>query len=111
MSRLGLRRADPSAFAGRGHWYLFAAASGRAVGLNMLPTGPGGAPRAGWSSEPNSALVSDAQAGLGWSRGMVQASFGYVHRAVKSQIPLAVGPAPGAYHDSMVAFSLSIHAH
>jgi hypothetical protein len=111
MSRLGFHAADTSSFAGRGRWFLFAAASGRAVGLNMLPTAQGGLQRGGWSSEPTNALVSDAQAGLGWSRGMVQASFGYVHRSVKSQAPLAVGPAAGSYHDSMLAFSLSIHAH
>ena len=111
MSRLGFEASDTSSFAGRGRWYLFAAASGRAVGLNMLPTAQGGLQRGGWSSEPTNAIVSDAQAGLGWTRGMVQASFGYVHRAVKSQTPLAVGPEAGSYHDSMVAFSLSIHAH
>ena len=111
MSRLGFQAAESSSFAGRGRWYLFAAASGRAVGLNMLPTAQGGLQRAGWSSEPTNALISDAQAGVGWRSGMVQASFGYVHRAVKSQTPLAVGPEAGSYHDSMVAFSLSIHAH
>jgi hypothetical protein len=111
MSRLGFQASDPSSFAGRGRWYLFAAASGRAVGLNMLPSAQGGLQRAGWSSEPTNAIVSDAQAGLGWSRGLVQASFGYVHRAVKGQTPLVAGPEAGVYHDSMVAFSLSIHAH
>jgi hypothetical protein len=30
---------------------------------------------------------------------------------VKSQAPLAIGPEPSSYRDSMVAFSLSIHAH
>jgi hypothetical protein len=111
MSRLGVQASDTSTFAGRGRWFLFAAASGRAVGLNMLSTAQGGLQRGGWSAEPSNALVSDAQAGLGWSRGMVQASFGYVHRDVRSQTPLAVGPEPGNYHDSMVAFSLSIQAH
>jgi hypothetical protein len=111
MNRLGIQRSDPAAMAGRGRWFLFAAASGRAVGLNMLPTAQGGVQRAGWSSEPTNALVSDAQAGVGWSKGMVQASFGYVHRDVKGEIPLADGPDAASYHDSMVAFSLSIHAH
>ncbi len=113
MSRLGFPASDPSSLAGRGRWYLFAAASGRAVGLNMLPTVQGGLQRGGWSSEPANAVVSDAQAGIGWRRGMVQASFGYVHRAVRSQspLPLTVVAQPGSYHDSMVAFSLSVHAH
>ena len=78
----------------------------------MLPTAQGGLQRAGWSTEPTSALVSDAQAGLGWSRGTVQASFGYVHRDVKSQsADSSPARTPADYHDSMVAFSLSIHAH
>lgn len=111
MNRLGIRRSDPAVMAGRSRWFLFAAASGRAVGLNMLPTAQGGVQRAGWSSEPSNALVSDAQAGIGWSKGMVQASFGYVHRDVKGQAPLAEGPDAASYHDSMVAFSLSIHGH
>jgi hypothetical protein len=111
MSRLGFEAADVSSFAGRGRWFLFAAASGRAVGLNMAPSAQGGLQRAGWSSEPTSALISDAQAGVGWRRGLVQASFGYVHRDVRSDTPLAIGPEAGAYHDSMVAFSFSIHAH
>ena len=30
-----------------------------------------------------SALVSDAQAGVGWRRGPIQASVGYIHREIK----------------------------
>jgi hypothetical protein len=111
VARLGLRESDSTALAGRGHWYLFAAASGRAVGLNMLPNDPGGPQRTGWSMEPASALISDAQAGLGWREGGVEASLGYVHRSVRSQNAITTVSGPANFHDSMVAFSLSIHPH
>ena len=107
MRRLGIKQADQSVIDSQGRWYLFAAASGRAVGLNMLANDQGGLQRAGWSNEPASALISDAQAGLGWRKGNVQASLGYVHRDVKSQSAILTGAGPANYHDSMVAFSLS----
>jgi len=109
--KLGLHEVDGSTFADRGRWYLFAAASGQAVGLNMAPGAPG-MPRSSWSSESTSALISDAQAGVGWRRGDMQASFGYVHREIKGQTPTDFsGANPAKISDSMVAFSLSIHPH
>lgn len=76
---------DGRSFGERGRWYLFAATSGRSVGLNMLRGADGELRRAGWSTDATSALVSDAQAGLGWRKGHVQASVGYVHREIKPQ--------------------------
>jgi hypothetical protein len=107
VRRLGLRTAELPVADGRGRWFLFASASGRAVGVNMAPS-PEGALRPGWSSEASTTLVSDAQAGLGWRRGNLQASFGYVHRAVKNQTAMT---GPANYHDSMVALSFSIGPH
>jgi hypothetical protein len=95
---------DGASFGDRGRWYLFAAASGRAVGLNMLHN-EGGWDRAGWSTDPTSTLIGDAQLGVGWRKGAVQSSLGYIHREVKGQHML-YGVDPKA--DSMVAFSLSI---
>lgn len=104
LDRMGLHEVSADSFAGRGHWYLFAAASGRAVGLNMV----GAFQRAGWSSEGASALIGDAQAGLGWRQGDVQAAFGYIHRAVREIAPIVTGPFnPNGFSDSMVAFSLT----
>lgn len=99
---LGVR--DGSAFGDRGRWYLFAAASGRAVGMNML-RGDSGWNRAGWSTDATSKLVGDTQVGVGWRKGAMQTSVGFVHRSVKSQHML-YGVDPKS--DSMVAFSLSI---
>jgi hypothetical protein len=102
LKALGVR--DGAAFGDRGRWYLFAAASGRAVGLNMLRSDTGWN-RAGWSTDPTSRLVGDAQLGIGWRRGAMQTSVGLVHREVKGQHML-YGVDPKS--DSMVAFSLSI---
>jgi hypothetical protein len=103
--RFGFRTGEAAAADSQGGWFLFAAASGRAVGVNMAPSAPG------WANEPATTLVSDAQAGLGWRRGDVQASIGYVHRDVKNQTVITSGSGPANYHDSMVGFSFSIRPH
>ncbi|HEX4183046.1 MAG TPA: lipid A-modifier LpxR family protein, partial [Caulobacteraceae bacterium] len=73
-NKLGLHEVSGSSF-DKGRWFLFAAASGQAVGWNMTG-GVAGAPRNSWSMESTSALISDAQAGVGWRKGAMQASFG-----------------------------------
>ena len=95
---------DGAAFGDRGRWYMFAAASGRAVGLNMLH-GETGWDRAGWTTDATSTLIGDAQVGVGWRRGPLQTSLGYIHREVKGQHMLW---GQDTRQDSMVAFSLSI---
>lgn len=81
LEGLGVR--DGKAFGDKGRWYMFVAGGSRTVGLNMLRGADGGFQRAGWSTDSTSALVSDAQAGVGWRRGAMQASVGYMHREVK----------------------------
>ncbi|MDB5476697.1 MAG: hypothetical protein JWP49_2208 [Phenylobacterium sp.] len=102
LNAMGVK--DGAQFGDQGRWYLFAAASGRAVGMNMLH-GDAGWGRAGWSTDPTSKLVGDAQLGVGWRKGAIQTSVGYVHRKVKGD-HLMYGVDP--HDDSMVAFSLSI---
>jgi hypothetical protein len=105
LRALGVR--DGATFGERGRWYLFAAASGRAVGLNMLH-GETGWDRAGWTTDATSTLIGDTQLGVGWRKGAVQSSFGYIHREVKGQNRLwGLDTKP----DSMVAFSFSIRPH
>ncbi|MDP2215402.1 lipid A-modifier LpxR family protein [Phenylobacterium sp.] len=82
LNAMGVR--DGQAFGQTGRWYVFAAASGRAVGLNMLRNGGEWDP-AGWSTDRSSALIGDAHVGVGWRKGPVQAALGYVHREVKGQ--------------------------
>lgn len=81
LDGLGVR--DGRSFGDQGRWYLFAATSGRSVGLNMLRGADGELRREGWSTDATSALVSDAQVGVGWRRGAVQTSVGYMHREIK----------------------------
>ena len=75
---------DGAKFGDKGRWYMFAAASGRAVGLNML-RGDGGWSRGGWSTDQSSTLVGDAQVGVGWRKGAMQTSFGVLHREAKAE--------------------------
>jgi hypothetical protein len=102
LHALGVR--DGSSFGERGRWYLFAAASGRAVGLNMLHSDTGW-DRAGWTTDATSTLTGDAQLGVGWRKGAMQTSLGYIHREMKGQNTLW---GVDAKKDSVVAFSLSI---
>jgi len=102
LSQMGVR--DGAAFGDQGRWYLFAAASGRAVGLNMLRN-DGGWDGAGWSTDASSKLIGDAQIGVAWRKGDVQTSFGLIHREVKGEHRLW---GQETKDDSLVAFSLSI---
>lgn len=95
---------DGARFGEQGRWYLFAAASGRAVGLNMLRDDRGW-DRAGWTTDPTSALVGDAHLGVGWRKGDLQTSFGYIHREVKGE-NMVFGQK--TREDSLVAFSLTL---
>jgi len=99
---MGVR--DGTAFGDAGRWYLFAAASGRAVGLNML-RGERGWDRAGWSTDSTGALVGDAQVGVGWRKGDVQSSFGVIYREVRGN-HMAFGQM--TRDDTVAAISFSI---
>jgi hypothetical protein len=98
---------DGASFGDKGRWYLFAAASGRAVGMNMLH-GDNGWNRAGWTTDATSSLVGDAQLGVGFRKGPMQTSFGYIHREVKGQHMIF---GQETKQDSLLAFSLSIRPH
>lgn len=100
----GLGVHDGKSFGDKGRWYLFVAGGSRSVGLNMLRGPDGEFQRAGWSTDATSALVSDAQAGVGWRRGAMQASFGYMHREVK---PREAVRGFEKRDDSLVAISFS----
>lgn len=104
---LGLRDGG-EAFGQRGRWYVFAAASGRAVGMNMLRGQDGDWSRAGLTSDVNSKLIGDSQAGVAWRRGPMQASLGYIHREMKAKDQI-MGMA--TQKDSMVALSFSLKPH
>lgn len=102
---LGVKTVDGESFGDRGRWYVFAAADGQAVGLNLLRNKDGDWGRGGWSSEPAS-LIGEAQVGVGWKRGAVQASFGYLHREIK--VDGIHNAETTKMEDGAVAFSVSI---
>jgi hypothetical protein len=104
---LGVREGD-EAFGDRGRWYIFAAASGRAVGLNMLRGQNGDWTRAGLSQDVTSRLIGDSQAGVAWRRGPMQASLGYIHREIKAKEGI-MGLA--TQKDDVVALSFSLKPH
>jgi len=96
---------DGATFGDRGRWYIFAAASGRAVGLNMLRGQNGDWSRAGLTQDATSRLIGDSQAGVAWRRGPMQASLGYIHRAIKAREGI-MGLA--TQKDDVVALSFSL---
>ena len=65
----------------RGRWFLFAAASGKAFGLNMVRDGEAGLRRAGWSVE-RLATWGKGQVGVGWRRKNLQASLAVARREI-----------------------------
>ena len=97
---------DGSTFGDRGRWYIFAAASGRAVGLNMLRGQNGDWSRAGLTQDATSKLIGDSQAGVAWRKGPMQASLGYIHRAIKARGDGIMGLA--TQKDDVVALSFSL---
>jgi hypothetical protein len=97
-----------TSYGNQGRWYLFAAVRGQAVGLNMQES-EGALRRAGWSTDVSSALVGDGQVGVGWRKGGIEASFGYVHRGVHLQnAPIG---ASDSYADDMAALAFTYHPH
>ena len=103
---LGVR--DGREMGNRGRWYVFAAASGQAVGLNVLRSSDGDWSRAGFTTDNSSKLLSDGQAGVAWRKGDMQASFGYVHRSIKARDQLM---GMSSQKDEMVALSFSLKPH
>lgn len=102
LDRMGIRESATSGAAGR--WYMFAAASGRALRLNMQKDSARGWDNT-WSQDRSSALVGDAQLGLGWRRGDLQTSVGLIHRTVKGDHMLW---GQETKDDSVLAFSFSV---
>ena len=95
---------DGSRFGDRGRWYVFAAADGRAVGLNLLHNSDGWS-RQGLTTD-ETVVVGEAQVGVGWRKGATQASLGLLHRKIKN----VGGPGIEQHKldDQAVAFTLSI---
>lgn len=101
--RLGV--SDGRKFGDQGRWYVFGAASERTVGLNLTRNDAGKWSRAGFSTDTQSGMISDIQAGVGWRKGSVQASLGWLRRKVKGAQTLMGWD---NRKDSVFALSISI---
>ncbi len=104
-NRLNIR--EGSTFGAQARWYLFAAASGQAVGMNMTSS-EGDWRRAGLSQDKANALIGDTQAGVGWRKGPMTASVGYIRRNVKIRQGLEGLMGAGDKADDLVAVAFSI---
>lgn len=104
-NRLNIK--DGASFGGQARWYVFAAASGRAVGMN-LTNSDGDWRRAGLSQDNANALIGDTQAGVGWRKGPMTASVGYIRREVKIRQGLEGLMGAGDRGDNLVAVAFSI---
>ena len=104
-NRLDLK--EGASFGAQARWYVFAAASGRAVGMNMTSS-DGDWRRAGMSQDHANALIGDAQAGVGWRKGPMTASVGYIRRDVKIRQGLEGLMGAGDRNDNVVAVAFSI---
>jgi hypothetical protein len=82
-----------------GHLYLFAGASGRAVGFN-----PPMHTQAAMGPDPDDGFVSESQAGVGFERGVLQASLGFSHQSMRLD---ALGDESRT--DNRVGLTISIH--
>ena len=98
---------DGASFGAQSRWYVFAAASGRAVGMN-LTNNDGDWRRAGLSQDNANALIGDTQAGVGWRKGPMTASVGYIRREVKIRQGLEGLMGAGDRGDDLVAVAFSI---
>ena len=111
LNKLGMHTVSSDSLQARNRFYLFAAYSGREVGLNFGRGAQGGLQRLGWSADGASTLVSDGQIGMGWRKGAMQASVGYVHRDVNANDAGFGNVGMQKLSDNMVAFTFSFRPH
>ncbi len=107
LSAMGVK--DGSSYGDQGRVYLFAAVKGQAVGMNMMSTSAGGMRQAGWSTDTSSALIGDGQVGIGWRRGGMETTVGYIHRGIHvKDAPRGVSDSLG---EDLGAVSFTFHPH
>ena len=82
----------------QGHLSLFAGASEQAVGFNTPH------PQVAMGPDPDDGFISEAQAGIGFQRGVLEASFGFSHQSMRLD---ALGDESRI--DNRVGLHISIH--
>lgn len=83
VKRLTLRIGPSDSVRRKGRWFVFAAGSGEAFGLNLVRDPLRGWRRAGWSVE-RLAEFGKAQLGIGWRRGAQQVSVSAARREISA---------------------------
>lgn len=101
---------EPARDASRGRWFLFAESSGELVGVHLSRDPRSLMPHAALTVDDGvqPTVVSDSQAGIGWRRGALQASFGYVHREIRNDAGYDTSRQIGDIKGDMVALSFSL---
>jgi len=83
MKRLTLRIGPTASVRKKGRWFIFAAGSGEAFGLNLVRDPIRGWKPAGWSVE-QLAEFGKAQLGIGWRKGARQVSLSAARREISA---------------------------
>lgn len=83
LKRLALRVTSNERVGKKGRWFLFAAGSGQAFGLNLLRDPVRGWKPAGWSVE-RLAEFGKAQLGIGWRKGSRQIALSAARREISA---------------------------
>jgi hypothetical protein len=91
----------------QGRWYLFAAASGRSVGLNMVGDGAGHYANAGVTTD-QTATVGTGEAGIGWRKGDRQISLGFEERRLQGASDWVEQTMPRSDHGVGLTYSLKL---
>ncbi len=108
--RFGLADDHSVDSASHGRWFLFAEGSGDLVGLRLNRLGRGLSPSSTmtFAGDIQPTVVADSQAGLGWRRGAMQASFGYVHREIRNAAANDANHPVNDIKGDMVALTFSL---
>lgn len=83
VKRLTLRIGPSKAVGKKGRWFIFAAGSGQALGLNLMRDPLRGWKPAGWSVE-QLAEFGKAQLGIGWRKGSRQIAVSAARREISA---------------------------
>jgi hypothetical protein len=100
----GVNEGEKSFNSKQGRWYLFAAASGRSVGLNMVGDGAGRYANAGVTTD-QIATVGTGEAGIGWRKGDRQISLGFQERRIQGANDWISQTTPHSDHGVGLTFS------
>lgn len=113
LADLGFASSSAYAASDKGRWFLFAEGSGELVGVHLSRDGRNLMPRAALTLDDGvqRGVVSDTQAGIGWRKGAMQASFGYVHREIRNEASIAANHQTADIKGDMVALTFSFRPH